>query len=138
MATIMNPAERSRMRIKLRLPVRPEWRDGCPLKPHDGGKGARSPALCLQSGGVDLAKPRALSVGEPPLYSAEQRGHCCTLLLYWLAPRNFWHRLSVSSATWPAAGDPSAAWNMSFPSSKPLASITNFGGRFTRHDEHLT
>src|SRR5512133_4218824 len=43
---------------------------------------------CLQSDGVDLAKPRsgALSVGEPPLYSAEQRGHCCTLLLYWFAP----------------------------------------------------
>ena len=42
---------------------------------------------CLQSDGVDLAKPRlrALSVGERPLYSAEQRGHCCTLLLYWFA-----------------------------------------------------
>jgi hypothetical protein len=40
---------------------------------------------CLQSDGVDLAKPRsgALSVGEPPLYSAEQRGQCCTLQLYW-------------------------------------------------------
>jgi hypothetical protein len=39
---------------------------------------------CLQSDGVALAKPRsgALSAGEPPLYSAEQRGHCCTLLLY--------------------------------------------------------
>jgi hypothetical protein len=43
---------------------------------------------CLQSDGVDLAKPRsgAVSMGEPPLYSAEQRGHCCTLLLYWFAP----------------------------------------------------
>jgi hypothetical protein len=43
---------------------------------------------CLQSDGVDFAKPRsgALSVGEPSLYSAEQREHCCTLLLYWFAP----------------------------------------------------
>jgi hypothetical protein len=23
-----------------------------------------------------------LSVGEPPLHNAEQRGYCCTLLLY--------------------------------------------------------
>jgi hypothetical protein len=39
----------------------------------------------LRRDGVDLAKPRsgALSVGEPPLYGAEQRGHFCTLLLYW-------------------------------------------------------
>jgi hypothetical protein len=44
-------------------------------------------ASCLQSDGVDLAKcySGALSVGEL-LDSAEQRAHCCTLLLCWRAP----------------------------------------------------
>jgi hypothetical protein len=47
----------------------------------------RVSTLCLQSDGIDLAKRRsgALSV-RTPLDSAEQRGYCCTLLLYWLAP----------------------------------------------------
>jgi hypothetical protein len=52
---------------------------------------------CLQSDGVDLAEPRsgAVSVGEPSLYSAEQRGRCCTLLLYWFAPSEVptWERV---------------------------------------------
>jgi hypothetical protein len=93
---------------------------------------------CLQSGGVDLAKPRpgALSVGEPrctALSSGDTAVLCCCTeaVPSQLSPQMYsWRR--------PAGGDPSAAWNMSFPSSRLPFLITALFGRFTRHYEHLT
>jgi hypothetical protein len=89
---IVNPDERPRMRLKLRLALRLNWRDGGPRKI------VITP--CLQSDGVDLAKRRsgALSVGEPRCTALSSGDTavlcCCTGSLR----RSFRHRLSVFSA----------------------------------------
>jgi hypothetical protein len=82
---IMNRAERSRMRLKLRLALRPNWRNRGPRRPADGVEPRALKLLTplLQSGGAGLVERHS------SLASREQahpqllgwRVCCCSLLL---------------------------------------------------------
>jgi hypothetical protein len=53
--------------------------------------------------GLTLSDPEC---GRTPLYSAEERGHCCTLLLYWLAPSELSAQIvRLIGRPGPASGD---------------------------------
>ena len=88
---ITNPAERSRMRLRLRLPVRPRWRDRCSRRPSDRAKRARSQTHVLAKWWSGLLERRLRLIRR----ARHAPARCLALLLL---------QFSAATSEWGGAG----------------------------------